>query len=139
MGMGIRRGTFTGGKSNCETKYVSDIVGHTGGGDLNRGRSSLNASECTPHCKYVLTPERDHENFDDTDLGAREGSGRRLMSAWLRRGGVSSLAGGVDASDNPEDPAVEGRPSPSSLLATLFLRAGTPSGHEHWRKKDQRS
>jgi hypothetical protein len=64
-------------------------------------------------------------------LGAREGIGIRLMSTWLRRGGVSSLAGGVDASDKPEDPAVDGLPSTSSLLTTLFLRAGTPSGHEH--------
>lgn len=65
-------------------------------------------------------------------LGAREGIGIRLMSTWFRRGGVSSLAGGVDASDKPDDPAVDGLPSTSSRLTTLFLRAGTPSGHEHW-------
>ncbi len=51
--------------------------------------------------------------------------------SWLRRGGVSSRPGGVDASERPEEPAVDGRPSTSSRREMLFLRAGTPSGHEH--------
>lgn len=51
--------------------------------------------------------------------------------SWLRRGGVSSRPGGVDASERPDEPAVDGRPSTSSRREMLFLRAGTPSGHEH--------
>jgi hypothetical protein len=66
-----------------------------------------------------------------TYLGALEDSGKRFKSSWFRRGGVISLAGGVEASDNPDDPAVEGLLSGSSLRATLFLRVGTPSGQEH--------
>jgi len=66
-----------------------------------------------------------------TYLGALEGSGKRFKSTWFRRGGVISLAGGVEASDNPDDPAVEGLLSGSSLRAILFLRVGTPSGQEH--------
>jgi hypothetical protein len=66
-----------------------------------------------------------------TYLGALEGNGKRFKSTWFRRGGVISLAGGVEASDNPDDPAVEGLLSGSSLRTTLFLRIGTPSGQEH--------
>lgn len=56
------------------------------------------------------------------------------MSLLDRLGGVCSRVGGVDASDRPEDPAVEGLPSPESFLTTDFFRAGTPSGHVHYRK-----
>jgi len=66
-----------------------------------------------------------------TYLAALEGIGKRFKSTWFRRGGVISLAGGVEASDNPDDPAVEGLLSGSSLRTILFLRAGTPSGQEH--------
>lgn len=48
-----------------------------------------------------------------------------------RLGGVCSLVGGVDASESPEDPAVEGLPSIEPFLAVPFLRTGTPSGHVH--------
>lgn len=54
----------------------------------------------------------------------------RLKSTSFRLDGEWSLSGGVEASDTPEDPAVEGLAS-SSRLAMLFLRTGTPSGQEH--------
>lgn len=55
-----------------------------------------------------------------------------------RLGGLLSLTGGVDASDTPEEPAVEGRPSLSSpsFREVDFLRAGTPSGQVHWFGKN---
>ena len=47
-------------------------------------------------------------------------------------GGVLSRVGGVEASDKPDEPAVDGLPSTvSTLLDVLFLRCGTPSGHVH--------
>lgn len=47
-------------------------------------------------------------------------------------GGVLSRVGGVEPSDNPDEPAVDGLPSTvSTLLDVLFLRCGTPSGHVH--------
>jgi hypothetical protein len=61
--------------------------------------------------------------------GALEDSVKTFKS--FRLGGVISLAGGVEASDKPDDPAVEGLPSGSSLRTTFFLREGTPSGQEH--------
>lgn len=55
-----------------------------------------------------------------------------------RLGGVSCLAGGVEVSDTPDDPAVDGLVSnPVSTAGSLrgagFLRAGTPSGHVHYK------
>lgn len=46
---------------------------------------------------------------------------------------MCSLVGGVDDSDIPDDPAVDGLSSRSreSFRAPLFLRVGTPSGQEH--------
>lgn len=83
--------------------------------------------------KLSLKKENEKEFFERvmTYLGALEGNGKRFRSTWFRRGGVISLAGGVEASDNPDEPAVEGLLSGSSLRATLFLRVGTPSGQEH--------
>lgn len=85
------------------------------------------------HLYEVVTKENEKEFFERvmTYLGARGGSGKRFKSTWFRRGGVISLAGGVEASDNPDDPAVEGLLSESSLRTTLFFRVGTPSGQEH--------
>jgi len=60
-----------------------------------------------------------------------DASGIRPMSVLDRLGGVCSRVGGVDASDRPEEPAVEGLPSTESFLTTGFFRAGTPSGHVH--------
>jgi len=54
------------------------------------------------------------------------------MSELVRLGGVRSLVGGVDPSDKPEDPAVDGRPSPASFLTTDFFR-GAPSGQVHYQ------
>jgi hypothetical protein len=56
------------------------------------------------------------------------------MSTVARLGGVRSLVGGVDPSDKPDDPAVDGRPSPESFVTDLF-RAGTPSGQVHCRSR----
>lgn len=83
--------------------------------------------------KWSLKKGHEKEIFERvmTYLGALEGSGKRFKSTWFRRGGVISLAGGVEASDNPDDPAVEGLLSGSSLRTTLFLRVGRPSGQEH--------
>jgi hypothetical protein len=55
------------------------------------------------------------------------------MSTLVRLVGVCSLVGGADPSDRPEDPAVDGRPSKESFLATDFFRAGAPSGQVHCR------
>ena len=44
---------------------------------------------------------------------------------------MASRVGGVEASDIPEDPAVEGL-SPGSFLGADFFLAGTPSGHVHY-------
>lgn len=63
-------------------------------------------------------------------LGDRKGSGKMFISS-CRLGGVCSLVGGVDASERPEEPAVEGLPSIESFLGVPFLRMGTPSGHVH--------
>lgn len=49
-------------------------------------------------------------------------------------GGVWSRVGGVEVSDRPEDSAVDGRPSKSSVGCSCdveFLLTGTPSGHVH--------
>lgn len=64
------------------------------------------------------------------DRRRRDWIGIRPMSTVALLGGVCSLVGGVDPSDRPEDPSVDGRPS-ESLLLSDFLRAGTPSGHVH--------
>jgi len=64
-------------------------------------------------------------------LDDREGSGTEFSSCD-RLGGVCSLVGGVDVSEGPEDPAVEGLPS-RSFLTVPFLRTGAPSGHVHLR------
>lgn len=56
-------------------------------------------------------------------------------SGLARLGGVCSLVGGVDASDSPDEPAVEGLPSTESFLTADFFLAGTPSGHVHCTKK----
>jgi hypothetical protein len=61
-----------------------------------------------------------------------EARGGRPTSTGALLGGLGSLVGGVDPSDSPEDPAVEGLPSPESFLVADFLRAGTPSGHVHF-------
>lgn len=54
-----------------------------------------------------------------------------FVSSCGRLVGVCSLVGGVDASERPEDPAVEGLPSIESFLVVPFLRTGIPSGHVH--------
>ena len=54
------------------------------------------------------------------------------MSSCGRLGECSLVEGVGDASERPEDPALEGLPpSIESLLAAPFLRGGTPSGHVH--------
>jgi hypothetical protein len=45
---------------------------------------------------------------------------------------VLSRVGGVEVSDNPDESAVDGRPSILSFLGVVFFRAGTPSGHVHY-------
>lgn len=47
------------------------------------------------------------------------------------RGGVWSLVGGVELSERPDEPAVDGLPSVDSFFTEDFFRAGTPSGHVH--------
>jgi len=44
---------------------------------------------------------------------------------------VLSRVGGVEVSDNPDESAVDGRPSMLSFRGVDFFRAGTPSGHVH--------
>jgi hypothetical protein len=45
---------------------------------------------------------------------------------------VLSRVGGVEVSDNPDESAVDGRPSTLSFRGVLFFLAGTPSGHVHY-------
>lgn len=53
-----------------------------------------------------------------------------MCKSVARRGGVLSRVGGVELSESPDEPAVEGRVSGTSFFADFF-RAGTPSGHVH--------
>ncbi len=79
-----------------------------------------------------------------TYLCRRETNGGNPISAGSRRGGVWFRVGGVDASDTPDEPAVEGLVSiigdsigvdgwddDWSLRGAGFFRVGTPSGHVH--------
>lgn len=61
--------------------------------------------------------------------------GMRFKSTCCcRLGGEGSLVGGVLELSERDELAVEGLPSIESLRAVDFLRAGTPSGHVHWKK-----
>lgn len=84
---------------------------------------------------WLTSPTRQNEigtNGRKPYTGRLDTSGRRSKSTGGRLGGVCSLVGGVDPSDIPDDPAVEGLPSAESFLATDFFLAGTPSGHVHY-------
>ena len=59
------------------------------------------------------------------------------MSAGIKSGGVGLRVGGVEQSDIPEDPAVEGRPSNPSMVGfrvDVLFELGTVSGHVHWQE-----
>lgn len=68
-----------------------------------------------------------------THFDGLDDKGNKLKSTPPLLGGLCSLVGGVEDSDKPDEPAVDGLPSKSteSLFAAAFLRTGTPSGHEH--------
>lgn len=67
-------------------------------------------------------------------MGRRETRGGRPKSTGARLGGVWSLVGGVELSDSPDEPAVDGLPSAESFLLVDFFRAGAPSGHVHFEQ-----
>ena len=69
-----------------------------------------------------------------TNLERFDTNGGRPSSGRSRLGGVLSRVGGVEASDNPEDPAVEGRFSrASTFFGAFFFLCGTPSGQVHYQ------
>lgn len=70
-------------------------------------------------------------NADTYDRRRRDCIGIRPKSTLSRLEGVCSLVGGVDPSDKPEDPAVDGRPSSESFLTVDFFRVGADSGQVH--------
>jgi hypothetical protein len=70
-------------------------------------------------------------NILDIYSWRRNTSGGKPKSTGARLGGVWSRVGGVDDSDGPDDPAVDGR-STESFRVVDFFRAGTPSGHVHY-------
>jgi hypothetical protein len=65
------------------------------------------------------------------------GPDTRFKSALDLLGGECSRVGGVDASDSPDEPAVDGRASTegASFFTFDFLRAGTPSGQVHCKEQ----
>lgn len=73
-------------------------------------------------------------NVKKTHLWRREASGGIPISAGIKSGGVWLRVGGVEPSDTPEDPAVEGRPSNPSTVGfrdDVLFELETPSGHVH--------